>query len=264
MADSFLCVQTVSGVARLTLNRPEKRNALTRALLTDLLVQVRKAAADDAVRIVVLDSTGDVFCAGMDLAEMQEVALSPEPEEFWRQDSQLFCDVLSALFEAPKPVVCVAQGPVLAGGVGLMLACDMVLAAETARFSLPEPRRGITASIVTPLLAYRVGAARASALLLSGESFSAARALDSGLCHDVVPAEKLHERTEALTASILTGSPMALAESKRQLIDSAGAEITAQLQRAVEASAVARGTDDAREGLAAFLEKRSPNWQPEA
>jgi len=263
MSDSHLCTTAKHGVAWLTLNRPEKRNALTRTLLAELLVDVRRMAANSEVRVILLNSTGPVFCAGMDLAEMQEVAQSPDAEMFWQQDAQLFCDLLTALFTAPKPVIAVLQGPVLAGGVGLVLACDLVLAADTAFFSLPEPRRGIVASIVTPLLAYRATAGGASSLLLSGERIAAPRARECGLCHDVVTAEELSERTDELISAVLSGSPQALAETKHQLMATAGANVVQQLEAAVDASAAARKTTDAREGLAAFLEKRSPHWQPE-
>jgi len=262
MTDSELCVIHSDGVTRITLNRPDKRNALTRLLLTDLLIQLRKTAADSQTRLILLNAAGPVFCAGMDLAEMQAVAVSDEPEQFWRQDAQLYCDVLTAMLEAPQPIVAILQGPVLAGGVGLTMACDLILSAENAFFSLPEPQRGITASIVIPLLAYRVGAAAASTLLMSGERLSAQRAHALGLCHDIVPADLLAERTESLVKTILAGSPQALAQSKHQLRAAAGPELTRQLEQAVIASGEMRGTDDAREGLAAFLVKRPPRWTP--
>jgi len=263
MSDSHLCTIAQHGVAWLTLNRPDKRNALTRTLLAEMLIDVRKLAANPDVRVIVLNGSGSVFCAGMDLAEMQEVAESPDAETFWQQDAQLFCDLLTAIFTTPKPVIAVLQGPALAGGVGLVLACDLVLAAETAYFSLPEPRRGIVPSIVTPLLTYRMAAGGASSMLISGERIMAARAREWGLCHDVVPADELGTRTDELIAALLTGSPQALAETKRQLIHSAGNDVVGRLEAAVEASAAARKTTDAREGLAAFLEKRPPSWQPE-
>ncbi len=263
MSQSHLCTIAEPGVAWLTLNRPDKRNALTRGLLTDLLIAVRKLSANQDVRVIVLKAAGPVFCAGMDLAEMQEVAESPDAEAFWQQDAQVFCDLLAAIVTAPKPVVAVLQGPVLAGGVGLVLACDLVLAAEEAYLSLPEPRRGIVASIVTPLLTYRTAAGGASSLLLSGERVAAAQAYGWGLCHDIIPDDRLNERTEELIANVLNGSPQALAETERRLLRSAGGDIVAALEAAVDASAEARKTDDAREGLAAFLEKRPPSWQPE-
>lgn len=261
MTESELLVNTSHGVTRLTLDRPKKRNALSHALLQDLLQAVTAAASDPAVRVIVLDATGAVFSAGMDLTEMQQAAESSDAETLWQRDAQLFRDVLTGLFTAAKPTVAVVGGPVFAGGAGLVLACDLVLATEEADFALPEPQRGITASLVTPLLAYRAGAGAASFSLLSGERISADQAARFGIYHDIAPTDELKARCDRLIASILTGAPEALANTKRELIETAGANVITQLDTAIAASAVARQTAAAREGLAAFLEKRRPNWQ---
>jgi methylglutaconyl-CoA hydratase len=160
------------------------------------------------------------------------------------------------------PVLAVVQGPAVAGGLGLVLACDLVIAADTATFSLPEPKRGITAAIVTPLLAYRAGTAAASHLLLSGQSLDAKGARQTVLCQSVVEAAQLQAAAEELVRSILSGAPGALAVTKQQLRDCAAVDVLAQLKQAVAVSAQARETTEAREGLAAFMEKRPPAWQP--
>ena len=251
-------------IARLRLNRPDKRNALTRQMIVEMNEALRTVADDEAVRLLILSAEGTVFCAGMDLGEMQQRACSSNPAEEWQEDSECYRDLLSRLFTLPMPTVTVAQGPVLAGGIGLVLACDIVLADESAFFWLPEPRRGITAAIVAPLLLYRMGAGAAHYLLLSGERVKADAALRWGLCHDTVAAERLAARTDTLAAAILEGAPSALSMTKRHLRECAAAGLADQSQRGLTISADARRTPDAREGLAAFLEHRPPAWSPRA
>ncbi|MCA9115516.1 MAG: enoyl-CoA hydratase/isomerase family protein [Planctomycetaceae bacterium] len=249
-------------VTRLILNRPEKRNALSRQLIAELTQAVTAASQDPELRVLVLTARGPVFCAGMDLAEMQERAARPESRELWREDTEVYHRLLVLLLEVRVPVVAVLPGPALAGGLGVVLACDLVLAADSAFFSLPEPKRGITAAIVSPLLAWRVGVSQSSWLLLSGHSIDSAEAHRHGLCHQVVSADELAAAEESLVRSILSGSPAALAVTKQQLQACSGAGLLEQLESAREASATARETSEAREGLAAFLEKRPPAWQP--
>jgi methylglutaconyl-CoA hydratase len=163
-------------------------------------------------------------------------------------------------FQLHVPTVAVVQGPAVAGGLGLVLACDLVLASDAASFALPEPKRGITAAVITPLLVYRAGVSGASYLLLSGESIDARCAHAMGFVHAVEPADRLTTAAEALVQSILAGAPGALAITKQQLMTCGGQNILAQLETAAAVSARARETLEAREGLQAFLEKREPNW----
>ncbi|HUG90145.1 MAG TPA: enoyl-CoA hydratase-related protein [Planctomycetaceae bacterium] len=249
-----------NGVARLVLSRPRKRNALSREMLERLLNAMRSVADDPAVRMLVLSAEGPVFCAGMDLKEMQDRAARPEAAELWHADAQAYRDVIAALVRLSIPALAVVQGPVVAGGVGLVLACDVVLASDSATFALPEPQRGITAAVVAPLVVYRVGAGQATYLLLSGRTLSAQDALRIGLCHELVEVNELHGRADGLCRSILTGAPSALARTKELLLSTAGRQLFADLDAGMRVSAAARETADAREGLAAFLEKRQPAW----
>ena len=249
-----------AGIARLTLNRPDKRNALRREILQEMLDRVRQVAADDQVRLLVLSAAGKVFCAGMDLGQMQERAESADSAADWQADSQVYCDLLTELVSLRIPSVACVQGPALAGGVGLVLACDMVLAAEAAFFMLPEPMRGITAAMVTPLLLHRLGPGPGTFMLMSNERISAEKSF--GLCHIVVPQEQLEARLQALTQSILSGSRSAFSITKSHIDTCVGYDLARQLQASMGVSAEARATADAREGLAAFLEKRKPAWQP--
>lgn len=249
------------GQVTVTLTRAERRNALTRQMLYDLIAVLKKIEQQANVRVLVLRATGSVFCAGMDLGEMQAHAQAPDKEQQWQLDSELYAEALSRLFRLPFPTIAQVQGPVLAGGVGLILACDFVICSNTAFFSLPEPVRGITAAIVTPFLCYRVGAGVAGQWLLAGQQIRSEQALRSGLCYGVSEPAELEAQVEQLTNSILTGAPTALAITKRHW--QACTHASAVLEQAVESirvSAEARQSPDAREGLAAFLEKRSPNW----
>lgn len=249
------------GQVTLRLLRADRRNALTRQMLADLLAAIDLVEAQANVRVLVLQSTGPVFCAGMDLGEMQAHANAPDKEQQWQIDSELYAEVLSRLFTLPFPTVAQVQGPVLAGGTGLVLACDLVASSNTAFFALPEPVRGITAAIVTPFLIYRVGAGVAGQWLLAGQRITAEQALRNGLCYRVSEPEELEEHTEQLTTSILTGAPIALAMTKRHWHNcTQAATVLQQAKESIRVSAAARQSPDAREGLAAFLEKRPPYW----
>lgn len=249
------------GVGRIVLNRPDKRNALTREIIERLSQEVDQLAKQPELRVLVFEATGKVFCAGMDLGEMQLRATSPNSAEDWQKDSEVLCNLLTTIFSLPVPTVAVVQGPVLAGGMGFVLACDMIIASENTFFALPEPMRGITAAMVTPLLTHRIGYGPATYMLLSGERVSAHKAAAFGLCHDVVTREDLAERSQVLVSSILSGSKSALAITKKHINDCCANDVVAQVNQSIDVSAEARATDDAREGLAAFLEKRKPNWQ---
>lgn len=260
VASEFVKLEVEGGIARITLCRSSKRNALTREFLHQIARAVDQTAADSSVRLLVLSAEGPVFCAGMDLGEMQQRATQPDASEQWKADTQVYRDLLASLLTLSVPTLAVVQGAALAGGLGLVLACDMVLAAENASFSLPEPVRGISAAVVAPLLIYRIGSGMATYLLLSGRRISATEGHHMGLCHEIVAADQLAERERELSASILSGAPSALVMTKQHIIDCAGEKLLKQLDRGMQISAEARETSDAREGLAAFLEKRKPSW----
>lgn len=248
------------GIAELRLNRASKRNALTRELLEEAVRGVGQVASDKNVRLLVLSADGPVFCAGMDLAEMQQRALAADAKAEWGIDAKIYRRLLTDLFQLDIPTLCVVQGSVVAGGVGIVASCDIVLASSAATFALPEPKRGIAAAVVTPLLLYRVGPGAASAVLLSGRTLAADEMLRLGFCHFVCAPEELETKRRELCASILTGSPGALAATKQHLRSCAAGMMTAQLDQSEKLSAIMRESEDAREGLAAFLEKREPNW----
>ncbi len=251
-----------NSIASVVLCRSEKRNALSRQLLDELITATKQQLANEDVRALVIRAEGSVFCAGMDLGEMQQRATSEDGPAQWQKDSEDYCQLLADLYTASVPTIAVLQGPVLAGGVGMVLACDFVVASDSAFVSLPEPQRGITAAMVTPLLVHRLGAGPATQLLLSGGRMSAARAEALGMIYSVTAPEDLNSAVDDLLASILKGSKQALAITKQHVGQMSECEMLEKLRKSIAVSAHARASDDAREGLAAFLEKRPPHWQP--
>lgn len=246
--------------ATVILNRPEKRNALTRALLANLAQALADLHLEKKVRSIILTGAGPVFCAGMDLAEMAETRHSPDAHGLWREDATVYRDLLETMLRFPKPLIAALNGPAVAGGAGLALACDLVIAAETATFALPEPLRGIVAGMVAPLLAFRIGGGQAARLLMTGMSIDAAEARRVGLFHEVLHPDHLWPRASILAQECAKCAPQALQLTKQVLNETVGEQVFTQLGAGAAASAAARTTDAAVEGLNAFLEKRPPRW----
>lgn len=261
MEERFTEFVVADGVARLRFTRASKRNALSRETIAQLAAAVDEARRDDSVRTLVLEADGPVFCAGMDLGEMQDRARQPDALELWHQDTVVYRDLLVDLLTLPLPTLAVVQGPVLAGGVGLVAACDMVIGTTSATCALPEPRRGITAAVVAPLLIHRIGPGAASFALLSGATLDAETCYRQGLYHQLCEPGDLTARVDQRIEEILSGAPAALAMTKQHLLDCLLPNLLPQLEAGMEVSARARETGDAREGLAAFFEKRPPAWQ---
>jgi methylglutaconyl-CoA hydratase len=242
------------------LNRPEKRNALTRQFIDDLSQALDDLHQERQVRAVILTGAGTAFCAGMDLAEMQETANQPDAWRLWHEDALRYRELLDKLLQFPKPVIAAINGPVVAGGAGLMLASDIVVAATDAKFALPEPRRGIVAGMVSPLLAFRIGASHAANLLLTARTIDAAEAQRIGLFHELVKSDVVWARAQQIAGEIAESAPEALQLTKKMLNETIGEHLGTMLSAGAAASATARTTDAAREGLAAFLEKRPAKW----
>ena len=260
---TYIKTEFDSGVATITLSRPEKRNALKRDFIQELNDAVDHARSQSSLRVLKIQAEGSVFCAGMDLGEMQQRAESEAGKLEWQRDSEIYAELLEKLYNLSVPTIAVLQGPVLAGGVGMVLACDFIVAAEESFLMLPEPMRGITAAMVTPFLIARVGVGPANHLLLSGERMPATRAHDLGMVYDVVSASELGSRVDQLVKTIMSGSVSALAITKQHVRDCFSEDLKSLVQKSITGSAEARETADAREGLDAFLQKRKPNWQSE-
>ena len=242
------------------LNRPEKRNALNRAMLAELQEAFGDLHLERRVRAVILTGAGPVFCAGMDLQEMLDTSREENARQRWQEDANLYRDLIEAMWRFPKPLIAAVNGPALAGGAGLVLGCDLVLASREARFGLPEPRRGIVAGLVAPLLAFRLGGSQAARLLLSADIIDAAEAHRIGLFHELAEADQLWPRAVAMAADCAQSSPDALQLTKRMLNEMIAEHLPTLLTAGAAVSATARTTEAAAEGLAAFLEKREPKW----
>jgi len=244
----------------IVLNRPDKRNALSRQMLTDIAQALDDLHQERKVRAVILTGAGSAFCAGMDLNEMQETSQQPDALRQWHNDAVQYRELIDKMLQFPKPIIAAVNGPVVAGGVGLMLASDIVIAAEEARFGLPEPRRGIVAGMVSPLLVFRIGASHAANLLLTARMIDAAEACRIGLAHEVVKSDFVWARAQEVAGEIAQSAPEAIQLTKRMLNETIGEHLGTLLSAGAADSATARTTDAAREGLAAFLEKREPKW----
>lgn len=245
-------------VCVLTLNRPEVRNALSRTLIARLSDLLSHASTDPRVRAVVLTGTGPAFCAGMDLKEASATVDTPEAEKQTVADVQAIADLIQQLHTTPKPTIAALNGDAFAGGAGLATACDFVFAARTARIGYPEVRRGLVAAIVMHDLIRQVGARRARALLLTGAPISAEEAQRWGLVNRVVDPSRCIDEAIELGQSLIGSAPVAVETTKRLLDESAGLPKT--LRGAAAITAAIRISDEAEEGMRAFLEKRAPRW----
>jgi methylglutaconyl-CoA hydratase len=247
-------------VARVTLNRPQLHNAFDEALIADLTAAFQSLAGDAAVRAVLLTGAGKSFSAGADLNWMQRA--STYDDERNRADARALEFMLRTLDECPKPVIAMVNGAAIGGGVGLVAACDIAIAAEGAVFATSEVRLGILPAVIAPFVVRAIGPREARRWFLTAERFGAAEARRIGLIHEVVPADQLEARGIAMVAELLKGGPEALAEAKRlvQLVRTMpqGGSILAEATVAMIAER--RASDEGKEGIGAFLEKRKPGW----
>ena len=261
MSEPLVKIHVHEHTGTITLNRPDNRNALTRQLLTELLQAFHDLHMQKSARAVVLTGAGTAFCAGMDLGEMLATAEQPNSHELWDQDARLYREVIETMIRFPKPIIAAVDGAAVAGGAGLVLASDIVLASDRSKFGLPEPRRGLVAGIVSPLLAFRVGGSRAAYLLLTTRVIEAEQAQSFGLFHELTESDKIWARAHEIAGECAESAPEALALTKRMLNETIGAELDTQLAAGAAVSSTARSTEAAAEGLAAFLEKRDPVWK---
>jgi methylglutaconyl-CoA hydratase len=250
-SDVVVRVEVARGVATLTLDSPANRNALSRALRGQLRQALADALADDDVRVIVLDHTGRVFCSGMDLSE----AAGGGAQE---QGVREFPELLDSIWRSPKPVVAVVRGPARAGGVGLLAACDVVVAAESATFAFSEVRLGIVPAVISAVVLPRMVPHVAHRLMLTGNVFDAATAATGGLVDLVVPDADVDGEVRAQLVELTAGAPTALAETTRLL--RAGSEL--HFDELLELSARFFASEEGQEGIASFREKRPARWVP--
>jgi enoyl-CoA hydratase/carnithine racemase len=255
---SGLLVEIKDQVARVTLNRPEKRNALSRQLLAELEGALERLAADQAVRVVVLAAQGPVFCAGHDLGEMTGCS-----ETSYRELFALCARVMLGLRRLPQPVLARVQGVATAAGCQLVAACDLAVAAEEATFATPGVKIGLFCTTPMVPLVRAVPAKAAMEMLLTGKPISARRALELGLVNRVVPAAELDGAIHDYVEAILASSPMTVRLGKAAFYELLPLDETAAYEQAVEVMTGNALRHDAQEGMEAFLKKRRPVWRGE-
>jgi enoyl-CoA hydratase/carnithine racemase len=260
LPSSAVDVKVHEPAGTIVLNRPDRRNALTRGMLIDVQQALDDLYQEKRVRAIILTGAGSAFCAGMDLREMQATANLPDPHSQWGEDANAYRNLVQKMLETTKPLIAAVNGPAAAGGAGLVLACDLVVAAPTAQFGLPEPRRGMVAGIVAPLLAFRIGAGHAARLLLAASLIDSREAERLGVFHELVDSDRLWARAVELSHEVAASAPEAIQLTKRLLTEMLGEHLPTQLAAGAATSATARTTEAAAEGLAAFLEKRPPRW----
>jgi methylglutaconyl-CoA hydratase len=243
--------------ATITLNRPEKRNAISHELIEDLLAALAEVATSNA-RALIVTGAGAAFCSGMDLDELKNlIGRTPQQNQ---EDSEKMALFFRTVYEFPKPTIAAVNGAAVAGGAGLATLCDFTLAAPEAKFGYTEVRIGFVPAIVAAFLLRQVGEKQARELLLMGKIISAEEAFRIGLVNELVPASNLLARAEELAKQLAENSPASLLATKRLLRGLTGDNLEDQLALAARANAAIRTTEDFREGVSSFLEKRKPNW----
>jgi methylglutaconyl-CoA hydratase len=245
-------------VATITLNRPEVRNAFNEALMAELTAWATSVPADGSVRVAVLQGAGSVFSAGADVQWMAKMVGYSREQNI--ADARVAASMFLALDSIPVPLIGRIHGAALGGGSGLAAVCDVVVAADDAVFGFTETTLGILPAMISPYVLRKIGISAARGLCLNGARFTAARAKESGLVHDVVAADRLDLTVDKHIQQFWKAAPSAIAATKRLLRDVAGHRPADVLAMTVDALAAQRVAPEGQEGLKAFLEKRSPSW----
>lgn len=258
MSKDCVEVSTSNGMTTLALNRPEKRNAMNKHMVEAILHAIQTASHDET-RVLLIYGKGEHFCAGADINWMKEIASSSHDENY--ADAQMLADLMYQVYLFPKPTIVLAQGATLGGGLGLISACDIAIAASNASFGFSEVKIGLAPSTISPYVIAAIGERAAHYYFLTGERFGAEQAQQMGLVHQLTDDEALQSTGLALANTLLLNSPQALKATK-QLIRSVSKEkISPELaQKTAEHLANLRSSPEAQEGLRAFIEKRVPKW----
>ena len=245
-------------IARVALNRPEIHNAFNEVMIAELLEVFQKLKDDEKLRVVILTGEGKSFCAGADIHWMKKMKNYTYEQNV--DDALALANLMYEMFSFPKPLVGRINGAAIGGGTGLVSVCDIVVAAEDAKFSFSEVKIGLVPACISPYILNRVGFTKANMLFLTGERFDAHRALNVGLVDEVVPLSILDSRVDKLAEQLISSGPQALATAKKLLRDIPHMAMEEKRRHSAEVLAKLRISDEGQEGLAAFLEKRKPNW----
>jgi methylglutaconyl-CoA hydratase len=257
---STLLLHHEGAVAKITLNRPERRNAISQQMMSDILSVLDEVERSKA-RVAIFSGAGKSFCAGMDLEMLSAIARQSAQEN--QEDSRRMAKMFRRLWSFSKPLIATVQGAALAGGSGIATLCDFTLAAPDAKFGYTEVRIGFLPALVSVFLTRQIGDKRARDLLLTGRQIDAQEAKDLGLVNEIVPAESLMQRAHDLAEVLIAASPSSLTRAKWLLTAAAAQSVDHDLERAILENARIRCTPDFKEGLASFLEKRKPVWAGE-
>lgn len=257
MGYSTLTFQTDGDVAIIALTRPEKRNAISSQMMSDLLGALDQAEARS--RVVILTGSGKAFCAGMDLDELRSLAATHSSAKDL-EDARRIAKLFYRLYSFPKPVIAAVNGAAIAGGCGLATLADITLSVPEAKFGYTEVRIGFVPALVAVFLRRQVGDKFARELLLTGKIIDAGEAMRIGLVNEIVANGDVMQRAREMAETILGCSPSSVMQTKKLFYAHDDKALRAELELAIEANAEIRSTDDFREGLTAFLEKREPHW----
>jgi len=254
---STLILHESNGIALLTLNRPDKRNAISYELIADLQ-KALGAIEKSASQVLIITGAGKAFSSGMDLENLKSL-IGRTPEQNL-EDSRTMARLFRSIYDFPKPTIAAVNGPAIAGGTGIATICDFTLATQEAKFGYTEVRIGFVPAIVSNFLVRQVGEKHARDLLLTGRLFSADEALRLGLVNEIVDPDRLLPRAYELARTLMENSPVSLRATKELLSQNINEELERRLESAIEGNARVRQTPDFREGISAFLEKRKPRW----
>ena len=255
---STLLLEFNGEIATLTLNRPEKRNAVTTTMIAEILTAL-DAIEKSHTRVVILTGAGKAFCAGMDLEMLAAIAKQSPAEN--QEDSRRIAKLLRRIWSFPRPMIAAVNGAAYAGGCGIATLCDFTIAAADAKFGYTEVKIGFLPAIVSVFLTRQIGEKRSRDLLLTGRIIDALEAREFALITEVVPADRLIDRAHELATELIAASPNSLTRAKHLLTSAAAPGLDHDLERAILENARIRCTPDFKEGVASFLEKRKPVWQ---
>jgi methylglutaconyl-CoA hydratase len=254
---STLLLEFSGELARITLNRPDKRNAVTTTMIAELLTAL-DVIEKSHTRVVILTGAGKSFCAGMDLEMLAAIAKQSPAEN--QEDSRRIAKMLRRIWSFPRPMIAAVNGAAYAGGCGIATLCDFTIAVTEAKFGYTEVKIGFLPAIVSVFLTRQIGEKRSRDLLLTGRIIGATEAKEVGLVTEVVSAERLLDRAHELATELIAASPSSLTRAKHLLTSAVAAGLDHDLERAILENARIRCTPDFKEGIASFLEKRKPVW----
>jgi len=247
------------GVARLTMNRPDLRNAFNEDLVHQICDAMGHLNTDENVRVIVLTGAGSAFSAGADLNMMRKVADYSAGQN--KDDARRLAHMLHCIYNAPKPTIALVNGPAMGGALGLIAACDIAIGAEEAFFALSEVRLGLIPAVISPFVIQAIGARQARRYFISGERFGAKTAEQIGLLHMTAPAASLDGALDDMIKGLLCCGPVAVSEAKELIRAVAGRSIDGGVMNDTAGRiARLRASKEGKEGVTAFLEKRKPNW----